>query len=192
MVQINNSTSPVSYKQEKLTIPANGQVKYQQVYNTIRIVDSNANNQGDLLFQFGALSSKTEFWKGLCISYPEELPSVTIFNTTNAPIDVVIATAIGTIQDDRLNVSGTVTTQKQPYTSVNASLETFDGNGEIAIDSTGYKRVVLQNMSDTNSFFIFSNNTFELQPTATFDMELSAPFTIYGTAGEKVSVAYFN
>ncbi len=192
MVQINNSTTPVSYKQEKLTIPANGQVKYQQVYNTIRIVDSNANNQGDLLFQFGALSSKTEFWKGLCISYPEELPSVTIFNMTNADIDVVIATAIGTIQDDRLNVSGTVTTQNQPYTSVNASLETFDSNGEIAINSTGYKRVVLQNMSNTDSFFIFSNNTFELQPTATFDMELSSNFTLYGTVGEKVSVAYFN
>lgn len=192
MIQINNSTSPVSYKQEKLTIPANQQVKYQQVFNTIRVIDSNANNQGDLLFQFGALSTKTEFWKGLCISYPQELPSVTIFNTTNAPIDVVIATAIGTIQDDRLNVSGTVATQNKPYTTVNASLETFDGNGEIAIDSTGFKRVVIQNDSATDSIFIFNNNTFELSPTAVFDMEISAPFTIYGTAGEKASVAYFN
>ena len=192
MFQINNSTSPVSYKQEKLTIPANGQVKYQQVYNTIRIVDSNANNQGDLLFQFGSLSSRTEFWKGLCISYPQELPSVTIFNTTNAPIDVVIATAIGTIQDDRLNVSGTVTTQNQPLENVVSSQKTFDSTGTIAVDSTGYKRVIIQNASTSNSIFLFGNNTFELQPTAVFDMELSATFNIYGTNGQKVNIAYFN
>ena len=192
MLQINNSTTPVSYKQETITVKANDSYKYYQVYNTIRIIDSNANNQGDLLFQFGALSTTTEFWKGLCISYPEELASVTIFNKTNADIQVTIATAIGTIQDDRLNVSGTVATQNQPMENVNASQETFDATGTIAVDSTGYKRVIIQNASTSNSIFLFGNNTFELQPTAVFDMELSAQFSIFGTNGQKVNIAYFN
>lgn len=192
MVQINNSTTPVSYKQETITVPANGQYKYNQVYNTIRIIDSNANNQSDLLFQFGSLSGTTEFWKGLCISYPEPMASVTIFNKTSAPIDVVIATAIGTIQDDRLNVSGTVSTSTAPLENVVASQQTFDSTGTISVDSTGYKRVIIQNASSSNSVFLFGTNTFELQPTAVFDMELSAVFNIYGTNGQKVNIAYFN
>ena len=192
VVQINNSTTPVSYKQETITVKANSSYKYYQVYNTIRIIDSNANNQSDLLFQFGALSGTTEFWKGLCISYPEQLASVTIFNKTNADIQVTIATAIGTIQDDRLNVSGTVATQNQPMENVIASQETFDVTGTIAVDSTGYKRVIIQNASTSNSIFLFSANTFELQPTAVFDMELSTTFNIFGTNGQKVNIAYFN
>lgn len=192
MVQINNTTTAVSYKQETLTIPANGQITYYQPYNSIRVLNTNAVNDTDLMFRFGTLSAETLFYQGLCVSYPEILPSVTITNMTNAPIFVELAVAIGTIQDDRLTVSGTVPTTPEPFKMVDVSLETFDSNGKITISSIGYKRVLIQNNSSTDSVYLFKNNTFELTPQATFDIDLSATFIIYGTAGQKVSVAYIN
>lgn len=192
MVAINNSTTPISYRQNKITVPANKSYTLYQTYNTIRILESNAVNSSDLLFRFGALSTETEFSLGLCITYPEQLPSVTITNTTNSDINIVIATAVGTIQDDRLTVSGTVNVSNYPYTNISSSLQTFPANGIVPIDSSGYKRVVIQNSSDTSSVFLFANNTFELQPQAVFDMDLSTTFNIYGTSGQTVSVALFN
>ena len=189
---INNSTTPISYRQNKITVPANKSYTLYQSYNTIRILESNAVNSSDLLFRFGALSTETEFNLGLCITYPEQLPSVTITNTTNSDINIVIATAVGTIQDDRLTVSGTVNVSNYPYTNISASLQTFPANGVLPVNSQGYKRVVIQNSSDTSSIFLFANNTFELQPQAVFDMDLSTSFNIYGTSGQKVSVALFN
>lgn len=189
---INNSTTPISYRQNKITVPANKSYTLYQSYNTIRILESNAVNSSDLLFRFGALSTETEFNLGLCITYPEQLPSVTITNTTNSDINIVIATAVGTIQDDRLTVSGTVNVSNYPYTNISSSLMIFPSNGVLPVNSQGYKRVVIQNSSDTSSIFLFGSNTFELQPQAVFDMDLSTSFNIYGTSGQKVSVALFN
>lgn len=192
MVQINNSTNIISYSEVDITIKANRQYVLYSPYNTIQLLESNAIHQDDLSFRFGSSAQETPFTLGLNPTFPEVLSSLTITNKTNADIKIRLALIVGDIKDNRLNFSGTVTTTSQPLENVVASQETFDATGTIAVDSTGYKRVIIQNASSSNSVFLFGQNTFELQPQAVFDMDLSAQFNIYGTTGQAVSIAYFN
>lgn len=192
MVQINNSTSIISYNEIEVVVPANKQYVLYSPYNTIQLLESNAVHQNDLSFRFGSSAQETPFTLGLNPTFPEVLASLTITNKTTADITIRLALIVGDMKDNRLNVSGTVTTATAPLENVVASQQTFDSTGIIPVDSTGYKRVVIQNASSSASVFLFTNNTFELQPTGIFDMELSASFNIFGTNGQKVNIAYFN
>ena len=190
MVNLNNSTDLVSYKEVEIVIPANNQVNYQNPYNFIRLLDSTG-GANDLIFRFGASSIETFLSVGVGLGYTQILPSVTIVNTTASPIKIRIAEILGQVTDDRLTITGQVETIQEPYTVRQTSQETFDSNGEIAVDSTNYKRVIIQNNS-TASIYLFANNTFEIQPNGTFDLNYAGQFTIYGTVGDNVSLAYFS
>ena len=192
MVQINNSTTVISYREIEVIVPANKQYTLYSPYNTIQLLESNAVNTDDLSFRFGSSSEETPFSLGLNPTFPEVLPSLTITNKTNADITIRLALIVGDIKDNRLNVSGTVTTTVDPLVNVTASVQTFDASGKINVDSTGYKRVIIQNSSSTDSVYMFTAGAFELMPTAVFDMEISAVFDIFGTTGQSVSIAYFN
>lgn len=191
MVQINNSTQPVSYKEIDITIPPNGFYTIQQPYNYVRLLECSTQYQ-NLAFRFGALSIETSLTLGIGLGFPEIFPSLTITNKTNGTVTLRLAFSVGVITDDRLNITGSVDVNQAPYSNVQSSLETFDANGEIAIDSTAYKRVVIQNNSSTDSIYIFANNTFEVQPNGTFDLNFAGTFTIYGTTGQTASVGYFS
>lgn len=190
MVNLNNSTDLVSYKEVEITIPANSQEHYSNPYNYIRILSSTG-NPNDLLFRFGASSIETFLSVGIGLGYTEVLPSVTIRNMTNSPITIRISEILGQATDDRLTITGQVTSLQAPYTVRQSSLETFDSNGEILIDSTNYKRVLIQNNSGA-SIYLFSNNTFEIVPTGTFDLNYSGQFTVYGTPSDNISVLLLN
>ena len=190
MANLNNSTELISYKEIEITIPANSQYVYQNPYNFIRILSSTGTSDA-LMFRFGTSSIETLMTVGLGLRFAELLPSVTIRNTTNANIKIRLAEIQGDIMDDRLTINGTVTSIPSPYTVRQASQVTLDSNGEASIDSTAYKKVVIQNNSANNSIYIFTNNTFEVVPSGTFDLNYAGQFKVYGTAGDKISVAYF-
>ena len=190
MAEINNSTSLILYKETTITVPANGQVVYQNPYEHVRILSSTGNYNA-LRYRFGASSLETPLTVGLGLTLPAMLPSFTIRNTSNAAAVLVIAESSRDIQDDRLTITGDVQTKQMPDTVRQVSLETFDGNGEIAVDSSNYRKVLIQNMSSTDPLYIFSNNTFKVNPMGTFEMDYAGQFTIYGTSGETASVGYF-
>lgn len=190
MANLNNSTDLISYKEVELTIPANDQRDYQNPYNFIRLLASSGNSNA-LMFRFGTSSIETFLSVGIGLGFSELLPSVTIRNLTNAPVVIRISEIQGAITDDRLTITGTVTSIQAPYTVRQVSQETMDSTGKVAIDSTNYKKVVIQNNSASNPIYIFANNTFEVQPTGTFDLNYAGQFNVYGTAGDKISVAYF-
>lgn len=192
MIKINNGTTVVSYKEVKITVPANNQYILHSPYNTVQLLESNAVNTDDLSFRFGSSSEETTFTLGLNPTYPEPLSSLTITNKTTADINIKLALIVGDIKDNRLNVSGTVKTTVDPLKNIIATVETFDSSGIINVDSIGYKRIIIQNSSETNSVFLFSEGAFELQPQAVFDMDLSAQFNVYGTQGQNISIGLFN
>lgn len=192
MVKLNNGTDLVSYKEVEITIPANSQVDYQNPYNFIRLLSSTGTSSNDLLFRFGASSIETFLTVGIGLGYTETLPSVTIRNLTNSAITIRISEILGQATDDRLTITGTVSSLPAPYTVRQSAQVTLDANGEADIDSTNYKKVVIQNNSASNSIFIFNNNTFEVQPTGTFDLNYSGQFKVYGTASDNISVLYLN
>ena len=159
MANLNNSTDLISYKEAKITIPANGFYKYENPYNFIRILESTGTSDA-LFFRFGTSSIETFLTVGCGLRFNELLPSVTIQNLTGSAVTIRLAEIQGDIYDDRLTVSGTVETIEQPLTVRQVSQETFDANGEISVDSTSYKKVVIQNNS-SSPIYLFTNNTFE-------------------------------
>ena len=190
MAEINNSTTLILYKETTITVPAGGQYVYQNPYEHVRIL-SCTGNYNDLVYRFGASSLETPLTVGLGLTLPAMLPSFTIRNKGTGAAVLVIAESSRNIQDDRLTITGDVQTKSIPDTVQNVSLETFDANGEISIDSSGYRNVLIQNMSSSSPIYIFNNNTFKVDPLGTFEKQFAGQFTIYGTANENVSVGYF-
>ena len=190
MVSINNSTELISYKEAILTIPANECVTYENPYNFVRILSSTGSDNA-LLFRFGASSIETPLTVGLGIRSDEILPNVTIRNITGTAVTLRISETRGDILDDRLTITGDVETKQEPDTTQQISLETFDANGEVAIDSSQYRNVLIQNMSATDPIYIFANNTFKVEAGGTFEKNFAGQFTVYGTVGETISVGYF-
>ena len=191
MVAINNSSGVISYKEAVLTIPAGETVTYQNPYDFIRILESTGTNTA-LLFRFGASSIETPLTVGLGLKVPETLPSVTIRNVTNTSVTLKISEIQGQILDDRLTITGDVETKHEPDTVRQVTLETFDANGEIAVDSTSYRSFLIQNMSQTDPIYVFTNNTFKVEPGGTFEKAYAGQFTVYGTANETISLGYFS
>lgn len=191
MALINNSTDLISYKEAVITVQAGDSFTYQNPFNFVRILSSTGSDTS-LLFRFGTSSIETFLTVGLGLRFNELLPSITIRNITGSSVTLKIAEIRGDILDDRLTITGTVDVQQSPYTSQTVTLETFDANGEISVDSSGSKKVVIQNNSTTNSIFIFASNTFEIQPNGSFDLDFSGTFKVYGTVGENVSLGLFS
>lgn len=190
MVALNNSTNLVSYKEAFLTIGVGESRVYENPYNFLRLLDSTGTDNA-LMFRFGASSIETFLTVGVGVRFPDTLPNVTIRNLSNAPVTIRIAEIMGDIYDDRLTITGDVETKQEPDTVRQVSLETFDANGEVSIDSTNYRSVLIQNMSSTDPIYIFSNNTFKVEPNGTFEKTYAGQFTVYGTANETISVGYF-
>ena len=188
---LNNSTNLISYKEAILTIRAGETITYQNPYDFIRILSSTGSDNA-LLFRFGASSIETPLTVGLGLKVPETLPSVTIRNVTNAPVTIRLAEIQGNILDDRLTISGDVETKVEPDTVHQVTLETFNSSGEISVDSSAYRNVLIQNMSETDPIYIFANNTYKIQPGGTFEKAYAGQFTIYGTEGETATVGYFS
>lgn len=188
MVALNNSTDLVSYKEVEITIKANSQFDYQNPYNFLRLLESTGTPDA-LMFRFGTSSIETFLSVGIGLGFVETLPSVTIRNLTGSDVKIRISEIQGAITDDRLTVTGNVQTLEQPYTVRQVTQETFDANGEIAIDSTNYKRVLIQNNS-ASSIYVFQNGLFEIQPNGTFDLNYAGQFNLYGTSSETISLCY--
>lgn len=190
VVKINNSSALISYKETVLNIGAGETKVYQNPYNFLRILSSTGSDN-DLVYRFGTSSIETYLTVGLGLRWPEVLPSVTIRNLSNSPVILRIAEIQGDVLDDRLTITGDVETKQEPDQTATVTLETFDANGEIAIDSSSYRSVLIQNMSQTEDVYIFNNNTFKIGPNGTFEKQFAGSFNIYGTPGETVSVGYF-
>ena len=156
----------------------------------MRILSSTGNDNA-LMFRFGTSSIETLLTVGLGLRWPEVLPSVTIRNVSAAPVVLRVAEIQGDVLDDRLTITGDVETKTEPDTQAVVTQETFDANGEIAINSSGYRSVLIQNNSATDPIYIFNNNTFKVEAGGTFEKQFAGSFTIYGTASETVSVGYF-
>lgn len=190
MVALNNSTNIVSYKEAFITISAGESRDFENPYNFLRLLSSTGNDNA-LMFRFGGSSIETLLTVGVGIRFPETLAKMTIRNVTNAPVTIRVAQILGDIYDDRLTITGDVETKQEPDTVRQVSLETFDSNGEVAIDSTNYRSVLIQNMSATDPIYIFANNTFKVEAGGTFEKQYAGQFTVYGTASETISVGYF-
>lgn len=201
VTNIQTGTIANPYRQFTETIPA-GQIRVvRYVHNSMTVLD---NDQPDNLeVNFGGSGGFTKMDTGIIYEYPEgvSIPFVELRNTSNQTMHITISLAVGTVQDNRLNVSGTVSVQGQEttpvyvkegvYTSASITTGTFNANGEFSFAIPAMaKKVIIQNKG-TSNIYLFDVNGLLVTPTSTFEMNFSGTIAIYGTAGQTVTIGVF-
>ena len=119
------------YREFTETIPAGQSIDVRYDHNSLRILALTAG--ATLQVQFGQSGSKTSLvGAGMGFEYtdgegrPIALRSVRLFNGGGAPLTVTVGAAIGKVADNRLTVSGTLTT-------IEVKAGTFDSLTDVAL-----------------------------------------------------------
>lgn len=98
------------YMEYDVTIAAGGQEVIYEAHDYFRVLSLSSNTLGVKFGQNARVSPWTG--SGLGKKHHRVLDRVTLVNTGVASITVRVALALGQVSDDRLNVSGTITTQQ--------------------------------------------------------------------------------
>ena len=191
------------YRQFNETIPP-GQIRViRYVHNSMNVLFNDQPN--DLEVSFGGSGGFTPMEAGIVYEYPNNvsIPFVELRNNSTQTMHIVVSLAVGTVKDNRLNVSGSVTVQgesdKPVYTSdmvfkaVNmqriSDMEAITPN--VITPPADVKKTVIQNKGSTN-LFVFSDG-FIIQPMGVFEFSFSQPFAVISDeAGGKCIVAHFS
>lgn len=183
-----NTGSPLApYQQFTYTLAAGAVQKIEYVTENFALLDSTVN--GALRVNFGGSASETYFEQGIIYKLRQPVRFVQLINSSNAPLTVKVALGCGDIQDNRLSVSGTITTT-QTYTSLTVTNGTFDANGEVSI--TGPQRQLLIQNTGNAVVYVGAANGFQIQAGGSMMLPLDNSLTLYGTAGETVVIGQYN
>lgn len=108
---ISNNSIQNPYKEFEVTIPAFGIVPVFYAFDYIRYLDFGGAGRGDILARIGSSGNESDVvGGGIGYKLTTAVNRVEFRNTTANPITIIIALAIGLINDDRLNFSGQVQT----------------------------------------------------------------------------------
>lgn len=191
------------YRQFNETIPP-GQIRViRYVHNSMNILFNDQPN--DLEVSFGGSGGFTPMEAGIVYEYPNNvsIPFVELRNNSTQTMHVVVSLAVGTVKDNRLNVSGTVTVQGESDKPVYINDTVFKtanmqrisdmvaNTPNVITPPADVKKTVIQNKGSTN-LSIFSDG-FIVQPMGVFEFSFSQPFAILSDAdGGKCIVAHFS
>lgn len=197
---INTGTIPNPYREFTYTIPAGLSTTIYYDYDSFRVLATNLSNA--LEVNFGGSGGQTTIEAGIGYKLDFTASYVQLFNT-NGKDDLVVkfAMGIGTIDDSRLTVSGSVSVQNTNEGSLNTNTKTFEllditehtiaeGGTSVTLDPNGATFTRVQN-SGTNTVRLYSATGFLLLPNSTEELTLDAPFTVHGVAGDKVVFGRF-
>lgn len=191
------------YRQFNETIPP-GQIRViRYVHNSMNILFNDQPN--DLEVSFGGSGGFTPMEAGIVYEYPNNvsIPFVELRNNSTQTMHVVVSLAVGTVKDNRLNVSGVVTVQGESDKPVYINDTVFKtanmqrisdmvaNTPNVITPPADVKKTVIQNKGSTN-LSIFSDG-FIVQPMGVFEFSFSQPFAILSDAdGGKCIVAHFS
>lgn len=101
-----SGTTVVPYQEFTYTIPVSGRQEIFNTYNYFRVLSLNL---ATLSVKFGDNGIETPYTgAGVGVNLGETFARLTLINTGASPITITVAVAIGSVNDDRLNVSGTI------------------------------------------------------------------------------------
>lgn len=107
--QISNNSIQNPYKEFEVTIPAFGIVPVFYAFDYIRYLDFGGAGRGDILARIGSSGNESDVvGGGIGYKLTTAVDRIEFRNTTANPITIIIALAIGAINDDRLNFTGEV------------------------------------------------------------------------------------
>lgn len=181
---INLGSVQSPYLEQILILPANSIQKFDYVHNCFNLLDSS----GVLNLTFGGAAVETEFTAGMYYQLDSTVPYVTFYNRTNAPLTIHFALGVGSIKDNRLNISGTVVVSEKPKNALAVTNHTIV-DGSTTLELTGLS--VMQN-NGANNMYIGAADGLLLAPNGTFDVDIDGNVTVYGTDGDKLTVGSFS
>lgn len=199
LTNINTGTIPNPYREFTETIPSGQSKTIYYDYDDFRILS--ANLTGALLVNFGGSGGQTTIEAGIGYHLNYTATYIQLFNQDlNNPLTVKFAMGIGTIDDSRLTVSGTVlvanangeplTVTNEVYTLGIAQTVTIDNSGEVELDPAGAKFTRIQN-TGSNNLRLYAADGFILAPFGIEEITLNAPFKIYGAEGDTLVFGRF-
>ena len=199
LTNINTGTIPNPYREFTETIMAGQSKTVYYDYDDFRVLS--ANLTGALLVNFGGSGGQTTIEPGIGYHLNYTATYIQLFNQDlNNPLTVKFAMGIGTIDDSRLTVSGTVlvanadgeplTVTNEVYTLGIAQTVTIDNSGEVELDPAGAKFTRIQN-TGSNNLRLYAADGFILAPLGVEEITLNAPFKIYGAEGDTLVFGRF-
>jgi hypothetical protein len=105
---ISPGSTQIPYQEFTYTIPVSGYVDVLQVFNYFRVLSLDVSTLSIQVGQNGLVTKYTG--AGVGVNFDNTYDRIRLINNGGAPITLTIAIAIGDINDDRLNVSGTINT----------------------------------------------------------------------------------
>lgn len=174
---INLGSIQAPYQQFIYTIPAGQSQRVDYVYNSFNLLNASVDNA--IKCNFGGAVNETLFSEGMGWKLTAPVQFLTLFNTSNSPITVRIALAIGDIYDNRLTVSGSIKVLPAEYNSFTTQQLTITAGTATA--PAGAK-VILQN-TGANVVYIGGTGTdgLQLQAGGTFEYNSAVALPLFGT-----------
>lgn len=140
---VSKGTTKTPIQEFTYTIAAGAQERVFFVFNYFRVLSLSAST---LSIQLGENGQVTPFTgAGLGVNFFEIFDRVTLYNTGGASITITISLALGAINDDRLNVSGTVSTSPVSPAAMNTT-------ANATVNATTTTQVLAANTSRKEAF----------------------------------------
>ena len=190
------------YREFTYTVAVSGQQEILHVHRYFRVMSIS----GTASIRFGASGSKTSvIGAGIGIELDSPTDRVTLINEGAGILTITVALAMGKISDDRLNVSGTVSTLETKGTAIQDTADVTLNNGAetqlLAAFSTRRAAIIVADPANTVSVRIGKTGAVGaargalLAPGSVFSISNGeyngAIFGYAGAAGQKVSMVEF-
>ena len=187
---IDNSNNGGQFKQFTQTLQAGEIYTFQENFTSFRVL--NLTNSDACEYKLGRNSSWTPLETGVGVHFNQVLPSVSIHNKSNAPVEITVAFAIGEITDDRTTFTGTLDVSIESPKLASYQNMTFEADTPLTIDATDYKNILIQNKSEENPIYLFAEDGLIIPANADFSADFGGIITVYGTTGSLIGVLMFN
>ena len=178
---INTGRQQSSFKYFTITLQPSEVYDLPNPFTCFRCYDATA----DFQVAWSSNADFTDFGEGMMVQFVDVIPTAKLFNPNNVAITLKIGVGIGTFEDSRLSVAGSIQTRAGLYDTFSANSQTISG-GQTTV-AAGHS--ILQNIG-SNVMYIGGTGTNGLQllPYGSLEIAVDQSIVVWGTNGDKLVV----
>lgn len=182
---INNGRQQSSYKEFKITLQPDEVYTLNNPFNYFACLRATS----DFDIAWSSNQMDTNFRQGRKAKFDDVLPYVVFHNPQITAITVVVGLGIGDFDDNEFSVYGSLETIQGQYDSFAATTVAISSG---KADIPAAKKVIIQNTSNNLMYIGAASTGLQLQPGGTYEYNLNAVLSVYGTNGDTIAVGSFN
>jgi len=198
MVDVFVGKDPIQnpYREFTYVIPASGQQEILYAHSYFRIMSLSA--AGSVAVRWGQSGSQSSvIGSGIGIELPEAVDRVTLINLGGADVTITVALSMGRVSDDRLNVSGTLSTS---VISPTTAVDTADvavltlATTLVAATNANTQQVIISNLAANGTSIRVGTVSagaargVEIQSGATIVLDCSANIYVYNPSAATINI----